>query len=80
MDRYAEAVDFHRCAVAVHTELDDAWELAVELDHLASALHPSDAAAARVHWAEALAHIAPYTDPRAVAARERVQGRLAEPA
>ena len=77
MDRHGEAVAFHRQAAAVHRDLADAWELAVELGHWAAALHPADPEGARAHWAEALTRLAPYTDPRAEAARAQWQGRPA---
>jgi len=79
MERHGEAVAFHRQAAAVHRDLADAWELAVELGHWAAALHPEDPEGARAHWAEALTHLAPYTDPRAEAARAQWQARLAGP-
>ncbi|MGW1790069.1 ATP-binding protein [Streptomyces tubercidicus] len=79
MNRHNEAAAFHRQAAAVHAELDDAWQLALELDHLAAAVHPEDPEAARVHWAEALPLLSMYTDPRAGAVRTRIEGRLAEP-
>ena len=74
MDRHGEAVAFHRQAAAVHRDLADAWELAVELGHWAAALHPADPEGARAHWAEALTRLAPYTAPRAEAARAQWQG------
>ncbi|MFE7313881.1 ATP-binding protein [Streptomyces sp. NPDC057555] len=80
MDRCGEAAALHRQAAAVHRDLGDAWELAVELDHLAAAVHPQDPEAAHAHWAEALTHLAPYTDPRATAMRSRVERRLGEAA
>ncbi|MFF7649538.1 ATP-binding protein [Streptomyces sp. NPDC007983] len=79
MNRHGEAVAFHRQATAVHRDLGDTWELAVELGHLAASVHPEAPEAARAHWAEALTHLAPYTDPRAEAARSRVERRLTGP-
>ncbi|MEU5101510.1 MULTISPECIES: tetratricopeptide repeat protein [unclassified Streptomyces] len=79
MDRYDEAAAFHRQAAAVHGQLGDAWQHAVELDHLA-AVDMADPQAARAHWSEALSHLVTYSDPRAVAMRCRVEGRLADPA
>ncbi|MFJ5680550.1 ATP-binding protein [Streptomyces sp. NPDC093097] len=78
MDRFSEAAAFHRQAAAVHRDLGDEWEFAVELDHLAAAIHTEDPEAARAHWAEALTHLTPYTDPRATAIRTRMERRLAE--
>ncbi|MGW3568607.1 tetratricopeptide repeat protein [Streptomyces sp. NPDC000941] len=80
MDRYEEAAAFHRQAAAMHGQLDDAWQHALELDHLAVVVDMADPQAARAHWAEALSHLTAYTDPRAVAVRSRVEGRLADPA
>ncbi|MFF3819387.1 tetratricopeptide repeat protein [Streptomyces bluensis] len=78
MDRHGEAAAFHRQAAAAHRDLGDGWELAVELDHLAEAVRPEDPEAARAHWAEAVTHLTPYTDPRATALRSRLERRLAE--
>ncbi|MFB7630615.1 tetratricopeptide repeat protein [Streptomyces sp. NPDC056149] len=77
MGRHGEAAAFHRQAVDVHRDLGDEWELAVELDLLAAAVHPEDPEAARALWTEALAHLTSYTDPRAVAERSRLGRRLA---
>jgi hypothetical protein len=49
----------------------------VELDHLASAVHPEDPEAARAHWTEALACLAPYPDPRSAQLRSRIAELLA---
>lgn len=75
IDRPHEAAAFHRQATAVHRGLGDAWELAVELDCLASVLPPEDSEAATACWAEALALLAPYPDPRAAALRSRIVDR-----
>ncbi|WP_307795512.1 ATP-binding protein [Actinacidiphila acididurans] len=77
LERPDEAADFHRRAAAVHRELDDTWQHAVELDHLADAIAAKDPEQARAHWAEALALLAPYTDPRALEVRRRIEERLA---
>ncbi|MGW3568243.1 ATP-binding protein [Streptomyces sp. NPDC000941] len=77
--RRGDAAAFHRQAAAVHRDLGNTWELAVELDHLAAAVHSEDLDAAHAHWAEAMTHLAPYADPRAMAMRSRVERRLAEP-
>jgi tetratricopeptide (TPR) repeat protein len=74
MDREDEAVAFHQQAIVAHRDLDDAWQLAVELDHLATCLQDMAPEAARTHRAEALTLLAPYTDPRAIALRTRVGG------
>jgi tetratricopeptide (TPR) repeat protein len=77
-DRAEDAAAFHRQAVVVHRELRDAWQLGVELDHLAACVHEDDPEAARARWVEALTCLAPYTDPRAAALRTRIQVRLAD--
>ena len=69
---------FHRRAAAVHHELGDAWEHALELDYFGITLRPEDSAGAYGHWTQALGLLAPYTDPRALAVRARVEARLAE--
>lgn len=79
MERYDEAAAFHRQAVAVHEQLGDAWQHALELDHLAAVVEMADPEAARVYWAEALSRLVTYADPRAVAVRSRIEGRLAKP-
>ncbi|MFL4907583.1 ATP-binding protein [Streptomyces sp. MMS24-I2-30] len=76
MDRHAEAAAFHRQAAAVHRDLEDTWQLALELDHLAQAVHPDNPETARVHWTEALTHLSPYTDPRATSIRSRIEALL----
>ncbi|WNI18135.1 ATP-binding protein [Actinacidiphila sp. ITFR-21] len=73
MDRHGEAAAFHRQAAFVHRDLKDTWQLALELDHLAAAVHTEDPEAARAHWTEALTHLTPFTDPRAVSFRSRVE-------
>ncbi|WP_262700069.1 MULTISPECIES: ATP-binding protein [Streptomyces] len=80
MERYDEAAAFHRRAATVHDQLGDAWQHALELDHLAAAVDAEDPQVARAHWAEALSRLVTYTDPRAVALRSRIEGRLADPA
>ncbi|MFC4035543.1 ATP-binding protein [Streptomyces polygonati] len=79
LGRLEEAADFHRSAVAVHDALGDAWQRALELDCLATAMHPEDPATARVHWAEALACLAPFADARAAEIRGRVEALLSGP-
>ncbi|MET9346018.1 ATP-binding protein [Streptomyces termitum] len=80
MGRHDEAAAFHHRAAAVHRALGVTWHLALELDHLAAALHEESPQAARLHWAEALTCLAPYTDPRAVSVRARVAARAARAA
>lgn len=76
MDRHGEATTFHGQAAAVHRDLGDTWQLALELDHLAAAVHPEDPETARGHWIEALTHLTPYTDPRATSIRSRIEALL----
>ncbi len=76
-DRHSEAASFHRQAATVHQSLEDQWQLALELDHLAAAIHPDDPDAARTHWTNALTNLTPYTDPRASAIRSRIEEQLA---
>ncbi|WP_435178811.1 ATP-binding protein [Actinacidiphila sp. bgisy145] len=76
MNRDSEAAAFHRQAAAVHRDLGDTWQLAVELDHLAAAIHPKNPETAHAHWAEALTHLARYTDGRAGCVRSRVEAAL----
>ncbi|MFJ1913622.1 tetratricopeptide repeat protein [Streptomyces sp. NPDC088147] len=75
MDRHEEAAHFHRRAVAVHRELGDTWDEAMALDGLAEALFADDLEAALGHWTEALALLADYDDPRALAVRDRIGRR-----
>ncbi|MFD6342992.1 ATP-binding protein [Streptomyces sp. NPDC060131] len=75
LDRHEEAAHFHRRAVAVHRELGDTWDEAMALDGLAEALFADDPEAALGHWTEALALLADYDDPRAVAVRDRIARR-----
>jgi len=49
----------------------------VELDHLAAATDADDPAAARAHRTEALTRLTPFTDPRALALRTRIEEKLA---
>ncbi|MEU0279713.1 tetratricopeptide repeat protein [Streptomyces sp. NPDC006195] len=75
LDRHEEAAHFHRRAVAVHRELGDTWDEAMALDGLAEALFADDPEAALGHWTEALALLADYDDPRALAVRDRIARR-----
>ncbi|WP_225844681.1 tetratricopeptide repeat protein [Streptomyces sp. HPF1205] len=76
LDRPQEAIAFHRRAAAVHEGLGDSWQHALELDHLAGALHPGSPEAARGRWEAALALLDPYTDPRALDVRARIERSL----
>jgi tetratricopeptide (TPR) repeat protein len=78
LGRPGEAAAFHRQAAAVHGDLGDAWQRAVELDHLAAAVRPRNPQSARTHWTEALARLAPYPDSRTAAVRTRIQRQLTE--
>ncbi|MFE7126438.1 hypothetical protein [Streptomyces sp. NPDC057617] len=77
VDRQKEAAHFHRRAAAVHRAFGDTWDEAMALDGLAEALVIDDPEAARTHWADALGLLAGYDDPRAVAARTRIESRAA---
>ncbi|MER7921012.1 MULTISPECIES: tetratricopeptide repeat protein [unclassified Streptomyces] len=77
MDRRGEAAVFHRQAAAVHRDLGDMWQLALELDHLATAVLGEAPEAARAHWTEALLHLSAYSDPRAMSIRSRVASLVA---
>lgn len=79
LERRDEAPAFHRRAVSAQRDLGDAWELAVELAHLAEAVLPVDPGAARVHRAEAASLLAAFTDPRATALRARLERRPTGP-
>lgn len=76
LGRPAEAGQFCRRAVAAHRELGDGWHEAVALDGLAGAVVEADPGAAAGHWGAALDLLRGYDDPRAVAARERVEAVL----
>ncbi|WP_327288754.1 tetratricopeptide repeat protein [Streptomyces sp. NBC_01198] len=78
LDRPAEAAAFHRRAATVHAELGDAWEHALDLTHLATALVPTDPASARTHVTQARACLTPFTDPRADAVRAEIDCRLSQ--
>ncbi|WTR19056.1 tetratricopeptide repeat protein [Streptomyces sp. NBC_00138] len=77
LNRPDEAVDFHRQAAAVHQQLGDTWQHALELDALATALHPTDPTTAHHHWTQALTHLTPYNDPRATHTRNHITQQLA---
>ncbi|WP_329062375.1 hypothetical protein [Streptomyces sp. NBC_01429] len=68
----------HRLAATAHRELGESWEEAQALDGLAAARLDDDPAAALRHWTRALRLLDGYDDPRAAAARERVERGLAQ--
>lgn len=72
LGRPEEAAHFHHRAAAVHSDLADAWNEALALEALAAALADTNPAAAHQHRSRALRLIAPYDDPRATAARQRL--------
>lgn len=76
--RAAEARDFYRLAADTHRDLGDAWNEALCREGLGEALlaDDGDPEAARAEWSEALRLLTGYDDPRAVATRGRVEGRL----
>ncbi|WP_346777196.1 NB-ARC domain-containing protein [Streptomyces sp. HNM0575] len=78
-DRADEAAAFHQQAAVVHAGLGDDWQRALELGHLAAAVHHRDPEAARTQRAEALSLIATYNDPRAVDVRRHIEERVALP-
>ncbi|MEV7425036.1 tetratricopeptide repeat protein [Streptomyces sp. NPDC091212] len=78
LDRDTEAAHFHRLAATAHRELGESWEEAQALDGLAAARLDDDPAAALRHWTRALRLLDGYDDPRAAAARERVERGLAQ--
>ncbi|WTR19094.1 tetratricopeptide repeat protein [Streptomyces sp. NBC_00138] len=77
LNRAQEAADFHRQAATAHHHLGDTWQHALELDCLATALHPTDPTTAHHHWTQALTHLTEYDDPRATQTRDRIARRLA---
>lgn len=73
LGRPDDSANFHRMAVTILRELDETWLLAVALDNLATALDGLDAPEdARQRWTEALALLAPFSDPRAMRMRNRI--------
>lgn len=79
--RFAEAIGFHRVAAATFRELDDRWQLALSLEHLATALaasdgehgeEPSSHAEVTTSRAEAADMLRRFTDPLA----RRIHARL----
>ena len=76
LGRVEDAVNFHRMAVAILRELDERWQLALAVDNLATTLQLIGATEeARPRWAEALELLSPFSDPRAVRMRVRIEGR-----
>ncbi|WP_394617504.1 ATP-binding protein [Lentzea sp. JNUCC 0626] len=65
LDRGEQAAEFHRQAGATHRQLGDRWKLARNLAHLSRELQ--SAADARLCGEEALAILAEFEDPKAVA-------------
>lgn len=78
LGRHAEAADFYRQATSTHRELGDEWHQALALDGMGSAVLDESPEEAHRHWAQALSLLSDFGDPRAVAARERIERRLAE--
>ncbi|WP_329064582.1 ATP-binding protein [Streptomyces sp. NBC_01429] len=74
LGRPEEAAHFHLRAATVHSELTDGWHEALALESLAASLAGTDPVAAGRHRSRALRLLAPYEDPRAVAARGRLEG------
>ncbi|MGW2883618.1 ATP-binding protein [Streptomyces sp. NPDC001233] len=74
--RAQEAAEYHRRAVATYRDLEQTWEMARTLAHLADALDgagtPQEAAEAR---ADACDLLTAFTDPRAVRLRESIVQR-----
>lgn len=79
LQRYAEAVDFHKRAVTLKREQGDRWQLAVVLTHLAAALSTlgEDGQPATL-YSEALDLIADYSDLRVSKLRDRINSALAD--
>jgi tetratricopeptide (TPR) repeat protein len=70
LGRVGEAADLHRRAVVLRRSLPDFYRLAEAQSHLADAL--DDRAEAAALRGEALGLLAGFTDPRALALRERI--------
>ena len=80
LDRFDEAVKFHRRAVAVHRDLGDRWQLAGALDQLATALDRVDELdPATRHRQEAVALLVDFDDPPAGSLRQRLNRTRAAP-
>ena len=77
LDRHADAAKFHRHAANVHRDLNNRWHLAITLDHLSTALeHPDEPAEAERCRREAITQLDQFTDPLALALRERLRQGL----
>ncbi|MDH6710502.1 tetratricopeptide (TPR) repeat protein [Kitasatospora sp. MAA19] len=76
LDRHTEASAFLRQAATAHHELGDTWHEALALDALSAALLTENPRTARRHREDALALLAGYDDPRAVATRDRIEREL----
>ncbi|MFI8991106.1 ATP-binding protein [Streptomyces antimycoticus] len=74
LGRLSEAIDFHTTAARTLRTLDQPWDLAQTLAHLADAHTDNDRPEhARQHRAEALTLLNGFTDPPAAALRQRLQ-------
>ncbi|MFC4019156.1 tetratricopeptide repeat protein [Micromonospora sp. GCM10011542] len=72
-----EAIAFHLRAAAAHRQLGDDWQLALTLDHLATALAAAGRAEeAGQHRREAHSLLDGFGDARAAAIRERIAASL----
>ncbi|MBT8227010.1 MAG: tetratricopeptide repeat protein [Dactylosporangium sp.] len=77
LGRLDEAVDFYRAAVSTHRDLDDRWNLARSLAHLAGALaQQGSPEQARPSWEQALPLLADFDDPAAESLRQRIARAL----
>lgn len=77
LGRLDEAADFHRRAVAGHRKLDDRWQLAVCLNHLAATLALSGQPdQAQHHWREALTLVTAFSDAKAVVLQNAILEKL----
>ncbi|MEU0929526.1 ATP-binding protein [Streptomyces malaysiensis] len=74
LGRLPEAIDFHTTAARILRDLDQPWNLAQTLAHLADAHADNDQPEhARQHRIEALTLLDCFTDPPAAALRQRLQ-------
>ncbi|GAA1129459.1 tetratricopeptide repeat protein [Streptomyces javensis] len=74
LGRLPEAIDFHTTAARILRDLDQPWNLAQTLAHLADAHADNDQPEqARQHRIEALTLLDGFTDPPAAALRQRLQ-------
>ncbi|WP_146073717.1 ATP-binding protein [Amycolatopsis sp. CA-126428] len=78
--RHDDAVGFHREAVRIHSDRGESWELAITLDHLASALERTGRAEeAQEVRGEVGRLAASFTGAAAVALRARIDRHRASP-